>query len=229
MSKQNKTIFIVAVILIAAGGLIYLAKSSKFPLDSNGQNNGNGNNVRALKPIDAADHVLGDKSAPIKMIVYSDFECPFCAKFAETMKQVGENFKYNLAIAFRHYPLAGHQQALPAALASECAAEQGKFWEMHDKLFADNVAGRMSEEQFKIDAADLQLDKAKFNQCLGSKKYKDKIIDEMDSGKRAGVTGTPTTFINGNIYPGAYPFEDFTASDGQPEKGLKSIISELIK
>ncbi|OGF24395.1 hypothetical protein A3H09_01320 [Candidatus Falkowbacteria bacterium RIFCSPLOWO2_12_FULL_45_13] len=227
MSKPNKTTLILATILVMAGGLLLLTGCSLIP-QNNGQNGG-GINAGALKSIEAADHTLGDISAPVKMIVYSDFECPFCADFAKTMKQVEENFKYNAVIAFRHYLLAGHPQALPAAMASECAAEQGKFWEMHDKLFADNAAGRMSLEQFKTDAADLGLDTAKFNQCLDSEKFKDKVIEQKSGGDKAGVTGTPTTFVNGNIYPGAYPFEDFTGSDGKPDKGMKSVISDLLR
>ena len=214
-----------AVIIIAAGGFFFLARGAKAPQ----VNNGGGNNVQALKPIDASDHVWGDIKAPAQMIVYSDFECPFCAQFTDTMKKVEENFKDKVAIVFRHYPLSGHKEANSAAEASECAAEQGKFWEMHDKLFADNKAGRLGIEQYKKDAADLSLDAAKFSQCLDSGKYKDKVSEEMAGGNGAGVTGTPTSFINGKIYPGAYPFEDFTAPNGDKESGMKSIISQLLK
>ena len=145
------------------------------------------------------------------------------------MKEIEENFKDNVAITFKHYPLFGHPDAEQAAEASECAGEEGKFWEMYDKLFADNQAGRMSAEQYKIDAVDLGLNQEQFNQCLDSSKYKNKIIEQIAEGNEAGVTGTPTIFVNGNIYPGAYPFEDFVAPDGRQEKGMKSIISELLK
>jgi len=219
MPKQNKIYLIIAIILIAAG-LILVVREGKAPGDNNNQ---------AVRLIDQADHIWGDPTAPIAMIVYSDFECPFCAGFAETMKKIEENFKDKVAITFRHYPLPGHLDAKQAAEASECAAEQGKFWEMHDKLFADNVAGRMSLNQFKQDAVDLGLNQEQFNQCLDSNKYKDKIREQTNEGNKVGVTGTPTVFVNGNIYPGAYPFEDFTSPDGRPEKGLKSIVDELLK
>lgn len=212
MSKQNKTILIMAAIVLALA-----AGCKKLPPDGK------------LGPIDSADHTLGRLEAPVQMIVYSDFECPFCAQFAATMKKVEENFKDKVVIAFRHYPLAGHPQARKAAEASECASEQGKFWQMHDKLFADNLAGRLGIEQYKQDAADLGLDAVNFSQCLDSGKFKDKVAEVMAKGNQAGVTGTPTSFINGNIYPGAYPFEDFTGPDGRPEKGMKSIINELLK
>jgi protein-disulfide isomerase len=218
MTKQNKIYLIVAIILIL-GGLILMAREGKAPGSGNGQ---------TVAPVNNDDHVWGNSQAPVTMIVYSDFECPFCSKFAETMKQVEENFKDKVTITFRHYPLPGHPDAEKAAEASECAAEQEKFWEMHDKLFADNVGGRMSVEQFKKDAVDLGLNQEQFNQCLDSGKYKDKIAAQKAEGNKAGVTGTPTFFVNGNIYPGAYPFEDFTSPDGRQNQGLKSIISGFL-
>lgn len=227
MSKQNKIILIIAAVIIAVG-LIYALRGNKIPGSDNGQNNNGQTYEGNLRPIDSTDQVWGEIGASVKMIVYSDFECPFCAQFAATMKQIETEFFGKIAIAFRHYPLAGHPEAEKAAEASECAAEQGKFWEMHDKLFADNIAGRMSAEQFKKDAADLSLNQEQFNQCLDSGKYRDKISRQKSEGDKAGVTGTPTSFLNGIIYPGAYPFEDFIASDGQPEKGMKSIISGLL-
>lgn len=216
MSKQNKIILIIAIVIIAVG-VIFMIWGNK-PL----------NNGQGVTPINQADHVWGDLNAPVKMIVYSDFECPYCSQFAATMKQIEEYFKDKVVITFRHFTLPGHPQAEKAAEASECAAEQNKFWDMHDKLFADNAAGRMSLEQFKKDAADLGLNMEAFNQCLDSGKYQAKISGQKAQGAKAGVTGTPTIFVNGDIYPGAYPFEDFTNSFGQPEKGMKSIISEML-
>ena len=228
MSKQNKIILIIAVIIIAIAGLSFLTRGNKSALNDQGQNDGGQYKTETLRPIDSTDHVIGSLDAPVQMIVYSDFECPFCQKFLKTIKQAEEEFSDKVAIAFRHYPLAGHREAAKAAEASECAAEQNKFWEMHDKLFADNLAGSLGAEQFKQDAVDLSLDAVQFNQCLDSGKYQSKVDEQMAEGKAVGVTGTPTSFVNGNIYPGAYPFEDFTNSAGQPEKGMKSIISELL-
>ncbi len=218
MSKQNKIIIAIAAGLIAIG-LILMARD-KTPQDNNGA---------TVRPIDAADHVFGNPSAPIKMIVYSDFQCPFCSEFADTMKKIEAYFTDKVVVTFRHYPLPGHPQAEKAAEASECAAEQGKFWEMHDKLFADNVADNMSVEKFKQDAAELGLDTNKFNQCLDSGQYAAKVAEQKAEGGRAGVTGTPTSFLSGNVYPGAYPFEDFKNTSGQMEKGMKNIISELLQ
>jgi protein-disulfide isomerase len=223
MSKQKIIILIIAITLIVIG-LIFVVKFKKTtPAVSN-----NEQSAAQVSPIDATDHVFGDPKAAVQMIVYSDFECPFCAKFAETMKKVEENFKDKIVITFRQYPLPIHPQAEKAAEASECAAEQGKFWEMHDRLFANNIASNMNVEQYKKDAVDLSLNQEQFNQCLDSGKYAEKVSQQKTDGTKAGATGTPTIFVNGNIYPGAYPFEDFISPDGQNNKGMKSIISELL-
>jgi len=219
MLEQNKIVLIITVAIIAVG-LILMAREGKAPTDNGGQ---------ILRPIDQTDHIWGDLKAPVQIIVYSDFECPFCLRFTETMKLTEENFKDNVVITFRHYPLFGHFNAISAAEAAECAGQQGKFWEMHDKLFADNADGRMGVEQFKQDAVDLGLDQNKFNQCLDSGRYAGKVAEQKAEGDKAGVTGSPTIFVNGNIYPGAYPFADFTSPDGRENQGMKSIISGFLK
>ena len=238
--EKNNKMFIVGLVIIGLVVVIGLGLTiiNKRQANQASQQNNNTDNqattddqyqVKPVRPVDETDHLWGDKNAAVQLIVYDDFECPFCAEFYDTLEKIKAEFKGKVAIAYRHYPLAMHPNALAAAQASECAAEQGKFWEMYSKLFAENKAGRMSSEQFKIDAKDLGLDQVKFSQCLDTEKYKNKILEQMLEGKNAGVTGTPTVFVNGNIYPGAYPFEDFIARDGKPEKGMKSIINELLK
>jgi protein-disulfide isomerase len=180
-------------------------------------------------PISKDDNSFGTPGSKVQMIVYSDFECPFCADFSDTLKKARDNYKNKTTIAFRHFPLLSHINALPAAEAAECAAEQGKFWPMHDLIFADNKNNRMSAEQYSKDAKSLNLDIVKFSQCLQAEKYKTKIEEQMLTGRNSGVTGTPTIFINNEIYPGALPYEDFTTSDGKPAEGLKSIIERLLK
>lgn len=189
------------------------------------------NNYQAkqVRLIDETDHLWGDKNAPVQLIVYDDFECPFCADFYDTLKQIKTEFGNKVVVAYRHFPIESHPDALNASEASECASEQGKFWEMYDKLFANNKAGLMSIDQFKINAKELGLDQDKFVKCLKTEQYKNKILEQMQEGKAVGVNGTPTIFVNNKIYPGAYPFEDFTARDGKLEKGMKSIIGEILK
>ena len=229
MSKQNKILLTVVVVIILILGLSWILnnKTAQLPPDNGGDNN---YQVKPVTPMSAADHLWGSLEAPAKLIVYSDFECPFCADFYDTLKQVKDEFGDKVVIAFRHYPIASHSLALTAAEAAECAAEQAKFWEMYNKLFGDNKANTMSVDQFKKDAADLSLGQAKFNQCLDTEKYKDIIQAQILEGKNAGVTGTPTSFVfpSSQILVGAYPFKDFTGNDGKAEKGMESIIQAIL-
>lgn len=182
--------------------------------------------IKPLRPIDETDHAFGSIDAPVKIIVYDDFECSFCGDYYDTLERVRKDFNGKVVIAFRHYPLSDiHAMALPAALASECAAEQGKFEEMYHKLFAENKANRMNPDQFKQDAVELGLDGEQFSQCLDSEKYKDKVLGQTKEGSESNVTGTPTTFIDGEIVIGNNPYEDVITDDGSRLEGLKSIIT----
>lgn len=182
-----------------------------------------------LRPADGTDHLWGNLEAPVKIIVYSDFECPFCFDFYNTTKEIKDEFGGQVAVIFRHYFLSSHPNALLAAMASECAGEQDKFWLMYDKLFADNKEGELNTEEFKKDASEIGLDKNKFAKCLDEEKYKDKILAQKQEGKEAGVIGTPTIFVNDEIYPGAYPFADFTDSQGRPAEGMRSVIERQLE
>lgn len=155
------------------------------------------------------DHVWGSENAKVTLIEYSDFECPYCASHKGTIDQVLQNYGDKVRVIFRHYPLSFHPEAEKAAEASECAAEQGKFWEMHDKIFAANNAGTMSVAKWKEEAKNLKLNTNKFNDCLDSGKYASNISDEAASGAAAGVEGTPATFVNGELVSGALPYDQF--------------------
>jgi protein-disulfide isomerase len=180
--------------------------------------------TKTVRAIDGTDHYKGDLSAPIQLIVYDDFECPFCATFAGTIKQIQTEFGDKVVVAIRHYTLRAHPNAIPAAVASECADEQGKFWEMYDKLFANNKDGKLGLDQYKANAKEIGLETDKFNKCLDNYQYKDKIVAQTQEGRESGVSGTPGGFVNGEPIPGAYPFEDFIGSDNRPQEGMKSII-----
>jgi protein-disulfide isomerase len=230
-------VFIMALILMP----LYFREIKNSPLaDSAGlaekNKNENGEIIKMAaeknsgpEPINSKDHSIGDKGALIKIIIYSDFECPFCARFESTIKKIKSEFGDKVLIVFRHFPMRFHAQAMTAALVSECASEQEKFWEMHDKLFENNVNKNLNAEQFKKDAENLGLNMKKFNLCLEKEKYREEIEKQKEEGTRSGVTGTPTIFINNKIFPGAYPFEDFISSIGEPKKGLRSIINEILK
>lgn len=178
-----------------------------------------------VRPIEKGDHYQGKLDAPIQFIVYSSFECPFTSQLNETIGQIRREFGDKVVVAFRHFILRGDNSAMPAALAAECAAEQGKFWEMHDKLYADNEARIIGAERFKIYAAELELDADKFNECVDEEKYADKINNQISESESFGVIGTPTSFVNGEQAIGAVPFNDFVHSDGRAGEGMKSVIT----
>jgi len=125
------------------------------------------------------------------------------------MKQIQDTYGDKVRIAFRDFPLPMHNRAMPAAEAAQCANEQGKFWEFHDKLFAAQQA--MTDDDFKKYATELSLDTAKFAECLTSGKTKADIQKDTAEGQAAGVTGTPAFFVNGRFLSGAQPFEAFKA------------------
>ncbi len=161
------------------------------------------------------DYIRGDKNAEITIIEYSDFECPFCGRFHPTMEQVMDNYKGKVKWVLRSFPLSFHPEAEPAALAAECAGEQGKFWEFADDLFANQDS--LSTSFYSGLATKFGLNISKFNDCVSSGKYLDKIRAQAQSGGAAGVTGTPGSFIigaDGTAIPikGALPYESVASA-----------------
>lgn len=168
---------------------------------------------------------LGNKNAKVSIIVFSDFECPFCRRhYFESITRIKKDYldTGKAKMYFRHYPLEFHKMAKPAALASECANEQGKFWEMHDKIFTEiGLLGdnpTFTADDLKTWALELKVDASKFNQCFDSNKYDSNISDDIQDAASVDVSGTPTTFINGKIVVGAQPYDSF-----------KTIIEEELK
>ena len=158
-----------------------------------------------LAAVTDEDHVRGDlKKADVIIVEYSDFECPFCSRHHPTMLQIAEEYGDKVAWVYRHFPLSFHPEATPAALASECASEQGKFWEYADELFANQTL--LSADYYGQLAGELGLNQNKFDECLSSKKYQAVVDAQTSSGAAAGVNGTPATFINGQLVSGAVPF-----------------------
>src|SRR3989338_8129348 len=157
------------------------------------------------------DVVLGDENAPVTIVEWSDFQCPYCARFySQTMAQIKEQYVKTGKVKFvyRDFPLTSiHPNAQKAAEAAGCAQEQGKFWEMHDTLFEKGVAGGVAS--FKQYAKELSLDSAKFDACLDSGKRASEVQKDLQDGVEAGITGTPGFAINGQVLAGALPFENF--------------------
>jgi protein-disulfide isomerase len=151
--------------------------------------------------------VKGPQDAPVTVVAFSDFECPFCSRAALTVRQLEEEYKGKLRVAFKHQPLSNHPNARPAATASLAAHEQGKFWEFHDKLFANQTAlDRASLERY---AQELGLDMAKFKEAMDTNKFEAHISADSAQGTEIGAGGTPTFFVNGRKIVGAKPIEVF--------------------
>ncbi|MBU0531060.1 MAG: thioredoxin domain-containing protein [Candidatus Uhrbacteria bacterium] len=154
------------------------------------------------------DHVRGDlETAKVVLVEYSDFQCPYCSRHTPTMDQIFEEYDGEVAWVFRHFPLSFHPNALPAAVASECAAEQGKFWEFHDELFANQ--DDLGDNLYEQIAQDIGMNVNDFNDCLDDNNYETEIKAEMAAGAAAGVSGTPGTFVNGELVKGAVPYDSF--------------------
>jgi protein-disulfide isomerase len=149
----------------------------------------------------------GNAKAPVTIIEFSDYECPFCKKVEPTVRQVLKEYGPDkVRFAYRNFPLPFHQSARPAAEAAGCANEQGKFWEYHEKLMD---ATDLSAENLKKLAGEVGVDQKKFDECFAAQKFKDQIDKDMAAGEEAGVNGTPAFFINGRMIDGAQPYERF--------------------
>lgn len=165
----------------------------------------------------ADDHVRGDINAKVVLVEYSDFECPFCARFHPTLKQVVDEFD-DVAWVYRHYPLAFHPNAQPAAEASECVASLGgseAFWQYNDLLFENTQTLNM--DTYKRLAGEVGVSADAVETCLSSGEFKEKVSNQFSVGQGAGISGTPGTivFVDGEaqeLIPGALPYEQVKAT-----------------
>jgi len=172
-------------------------------------------------PVAAADgfrgFTLGPDSAAIEVTEYSDFECPFCASFATVqMPVIREQLiaKGKVRWRYRDFPLPTHAYSRDAALAAQCASEQGKFWEMHDQLFFRHDwarSGKNPRSLFRDFAKGIGLDLDKYDACMDSQRYAGRIQASVEEGDRLGVNGTPTFFVNGRRFEGHPTSDAFTA------------------
>ncbi len=149
----------------------------------------------------AADHVLGRPDARTTIVVYMDFQCPFCARFHESLLALTRTA--SVRVIYRHFPLDGHPFAFKAAEASECANEQGKFWQYGDALF-EHQRG-MNNDTFSELATSLGLNVNEFQTCLASDRHKQRILANRADGLRRHIFGTPVVFIDGKRFNGVVP------------------------
>lgn len=162
-------------------------------------------------PVNENEHVIGRANAPVTLLQYGDYECPYSGQAFYAVKQLQADFGNNLRFAFRSFPLnERHPHALQAVQAAEAAGRQGKFWEMHDMLFAHQ---NMLDSYYLVRFAYvLQLDIERFVQVAGSDEISRKIHDDFWSGIRSGVNGTPTFYVNGVLHAGTYTYDDLRAA-----------------
>ncbi|HUY18119.1 MAG TPA: thioredoxin domain-containing protein [Candidatus Binataceae bacterium] len=166
-----------------------------------------------LKIATAGYPSLGPKNAPVTVVEFADFQCPYCKRSEDTIQELRKEYGDKMRLVYINFPLTFHQYAFQAAEAASCAGEQGKFWEYHDELFKDQ--SKLSTKDLKADAAKLKLNTKQFDSCLDKGKYADAVREAMSQGSAAGVNGTPGFFINGRPLTGA-----------QPATAFESIINE---
>lgn len=151
--------------------------------------------------------VRGPADAEVAIVEYSDFQCPFCARVLPTLSQIQEKYGDRVKLVYKHLPLRIHPEAQPAAAAAEAARLQGKFWEMHDKIFAGQR--ELSDAKYVQWAQELGLDMERFERDRKSEAVRARIAKDEEEASRLGVGGTPAFFINGRFLSGAQPFESF--------------------
>ncbi|MBI2612317.1 DsbA family protein [Candidatus Kaiserbacteria bacterium] len=200
----------ISLSIVGAGTLIALAVIASAGSGATGSPHA-GNSAPVEVPLSPDDPVLGNADAPVTIIAFEDFECPFCARFTAEAEQllIQNEIKEGLArIVWKDFPLSIHSRARLAHEAARCAQEQGKFWEYHDLLFGNQ--DRLGKADLKAYAKALGLDATAFDSCLDSGKYRALVQKGINEGTRAGVSGTPSFVINGTLVSGALPYEAFS-------------------
>jgi len=158
-------------------------------------------------PVEAVGPSKGEAAAPVTIVEFSDYECPFCGRAEPTVRDVIAQYQGKVRLVYREYPLSIHDHAQKASEAALCALDQGKYWEMHEKLFENQKS--LEVESLKGYAKALALDSAKFDKCLDSGEKAKAVEASLKAGEEAGVNGTPAFFINGRPLFGAVPVERF--------------------
>ena len=162
-------------------------------------------------PVHAQDHMLGKPDASVVLVEYADYQCPYCGDAYPVVKQVAEAFGDQVCVVFRNYPLVNaHPEALHAAIVAEFAAENGKFWEAHDALFEHQR--QLGVPVFAKIVADLGLSLQGLEKALQTRRAEERIRNDIDSGDRSGVNGTPAFFINDKKFEPRGGFDDVFAA-----------------
>ena len=215
--QPQKDYFLPASILIAgvliAGSVIYSAGLKNTPAQPLEANLG----IIATSPQIGDDAILGSKDAPVTIVEFGDYQCPFCARFfAETEEQIRKEYieTGKAKMVYKDFAFLG-PESYAAAQAAECAKDQGKYWLYHDALYREEIAdnqennGNLSSERLKELALEIGLNQSEFSSCFDSKKYETEVNDDYAEAQGLGVKATPTVFINDQKFEGALPFSVF--------------------
>lgn len=168
--------------------------------------------IRSIEPlrfnVNAAGRPSqGSATSPVSIVLFSDFQCPYCREMRDTLKEITKNYGKNVRLVFRQFPLTSiHPFAQKAAEASLCAASQGRFWEMHDLLFEDQE--HLGEKDLKQKASQIGLDVSAFDKCLDGNSFAEQVREDVRAGAAAGTDGTPALYVNGRFFNGNLPYED---------------------
>jgi len=155
---------------------------------------------------DGVSPIRGAAKPVVTIVEFSDFECPFCKQVQSALKQVVETYGREVRLVFKHLPLEGHRNSLPAARAAYCAAEQERFWQFHDALF---TAGNLSPPVFEQIASDLGLGLPKFQECVASERSRAAVVKDIEAARRQRIESTPSFVVNGKVIQGALSFAEF--------------------
>jgi diadenylate cyclase len=178
-----------------------------------------------LEPVGTRDHARGPEDAPVTLLKYGDYECPYCGEAHPVLKELQERVGKQVRFVFRHFPLdSAHPRARRAAQAAEAAASQGRFWEMHDLLYERQ--GELGEEDLMRYAAELGLDLRRFEEDLANDNHTWRIEEDRLGGDRAGVRGTPTLFVNGVRYTGPMDLEGLLAAVEEATSSFSASLGE---
>ncbi len=221
LDKYSVPIAILIAGVLIAGAVIFTgykdsSKGNNQGIIPTGEEQPISDAYKNIKAVSNEDHISGDKNAKIKIVTFSDMECPYCINFEGTMKQVLSEYEGKVSWVYRHNPLDFHQNAMPAALASECVAEKGgeaKFWEFMTKV-TSSLDGKTEVNLSVSDiAAEIGVDKTFVEECVNDKKYASLISDHMEDAFASGLEGTPYSVIIVDGTPvssinGAYPFSE---------------------
>jgi protein-disulfide isomerase len=165
----------------------------------------------------------GGKEPKVTIIGFSEFQCPYCNRGKGTIDELLKIYKDDLRFAFRHFPLPFHNNATPASIAAVAAQQQGKFWEMHDKMFANQQA--LAAADLEKYAQEIGLDMAKYKAAIADPKTKELVDSDQKMGSNFGVQGTPSFFLNGRMFAGAYPLESFKMAIDEEIKKVDALLT----